>query len=76
MMYYNEIQNLSGLIAFCLWFPPAFTALFYSKMSVLGNSAVRSLWVEGSSSSQLLKIETLKCKVISLVIDADMKGCV
>ena len=35
MMYYEELKSLSGLISFCLRLPPAFTALFYRKMSVL-----------------------------------------
>ena len=53
-MYYDEIQCLSGLTAFCVRSTLAFSALFYSKMSVL--ETVSSLSVACRSSLCVLSV--------------------
>ena len=54
-MYYDEMQCLSGLIAFCVGSFSAFSALFYSKMYVLGNrrSSVGGLFYSLSADCRL-----------------------
>lgn len=53
-MYYDEIQCLSGLTAFCVRSTLAFSALFYSKMSVL--ETVSSLSVACRSTLCVLSV--------------------